>query len=68
MLSYIQGTIIQGTTTETGLKVKAFLLDRQYQKGVKVSDQQMGALNLERAETCPQWNYPIKPRIAYASQ
>ncbi len=63
MLSYIQGT-----TTETGLKVKAFLLDRQYQKGVRVSDQEMEGLNLERADTCPQWNYTIKPRMAYASQ
>ncbi len=62
MLSYIQGT-----TTETGLKVKAFLLDRQYEKGVKVSAQEMEALNLERAEISPQWNYTIKPRIAYAS-
>ncbi len=62
MLSYIQGT-----TTETGLKVKAFLLDRQYEKGVKVSDQEMEALNLERAEISPQWNYTIKPRIGYAS-
>ena len=63
MLSYIRGT-----TTATGLKVKAFLLDRVYEKGVKVSDQEMEALNLERADTCPQWNYTIKPGMAYASQ
>ncbi len=63
MLSYIRGT-----TTETGLKVKAFLLDQQYEKGVKVSDQEMQALNLERADTCPHWNYTIKPHsVAYTS-
>ena len=55
---------IRGTTTETGLKVKAFLQERQYQKGVKVSDQEMEALNLERPKTCPHWNYTIKPRMA----
>lgn len=60
-------TYIRGTTTETGLKVKAFLLDRHYEKGMKVSDQEMQALNLERPDTSPQWNYTIKPRRANAS-
>lgn len=62
MLSYIRGT-----TTQTGLKVKAHLVDGHYEKGVKVSDQQMEALELERHEVCPNWNYTIRPRsIAYA--
>jgi hypothetical protein len=60
MLAYIRGT-----TTETGLKVKAFLLDRHYEKGIKVSDQEMQALNLARPDTSPQWNYTIKPRRAH---
>ncbi len=62
MLSYIRGT-----TTATGLKVKAFLLDQPYLKGMKVSDQEMKALNLERHDRCPQWNYTIKPQRAYTS-
>ena len=62
MLSYIRGT-----TTETGLKVKAFIVDGHYEKGVKVSDQEMEALNLERHDTCPQWNYTIKPQRVYTS-
>jgi hypothetical protein len=45
------------------LKVKAFLLDKHYEKGVKVSDQEMEDLNLERHETCLQWNYTIKPQM-----
>ena len=62
MLSYIRGT-----STQTGLKVMAHLLDGQYEKGVKVSDQQMEALELERHQVCPNWNYTIRPRsIAYA--
>lgn len=53
---------IRGTTTETGLRVKAFLLEREYEKGVKVSNQEMEALNLKRHDICPNWNYTIKPR------
>jgi hypothetical protein len=59
MLSYIRGT-----TTEAGLKVRAFLVDRVYEKGRKVSDQEMKALNLQRRRVCPTWNYVIKPRCA----
>jgi len=62
MLAYMRGT-----TTETGLKVKASVLDGHYEKGAKVSDEQMEALNLERHDVCPNWNYTIKPRqMAYA--
>jgi hypothetical protein len=53
---------IRGTTTETGLAVEAVLLDREYKKGIKVSDQEMAALNLHRRTICPKWNYIIKPR------
>jgi hypothetical protein len=59
MLGYIQGT-----TTETGLKVKAFLVDRVYKKSIRVSNQEMKALNLQRRRVCPAWNYVIKPRCA----
>ena len=59
MLAYIRGT-----TTETGLEVKASLLDQEYEKSIKVSDKEMAALNLERRRVCPNWNYIIKPRCA----
>ena len=59
MLGYIRDT-----TTETGLKVKAFLIDREYKKGIKVSNKEMAALNLVRRRICPNWNYVIKPRCA----
>lgn len=55
---------ICGTTTETGLMVKAILTNKVYQKGIKVSNQEMKALNLTRRRVCPQWNYVIKPRAA----
>ncbi len=52
---------IRGTTTKTGLKVKAFFNEKIYEKGLKVTDTEMEALNLERSNICPQWNYTIRP-------
>jgi hypothetical protein len=59
MLAYIRGT-----TTEAGLEVNAFLLDRAYKTGIKVSAREMKSLNLHRRSVCPNWNYVIKPRCA----
>ena len=57
--------LIRGTTTEAGLQVKAFLLDTVYQTGIKVSNKEIDALNLQRRSVCPNWNYVIKPREAF---
>lgn len=56
---------IRGTTTRTGLQVTAFLVAQVFAKGLKVSDETMAALNLERHDTCPNWNYTIRPRTDY---
>jgi hypothetical protein len=37
------------------------LTDKQYTTGIKISDEQMEALNLHPHDTLPQWNYTIKP-------
>ncbi len=55
---------IRGTATATGLKVKAFVVDKVYEKGLKVSDAVMERLNLERHAVCPNWNYTLRPRPA----
>lgn len=55
---------IRDTTTETGLRVKATLSRKVYQKRIKISDKQMATLNLTRRQVCPQWNYIIRPRAA----
>jgi len=52
---------IRDTTTKTGLKVKAYLNEKIYEKGLKVTDAEMKALNLERSAICPQWNYTLRP-------
>lgn len=53
---------IRGTRTDSGLKVRASLLDRSYPAHVRVPDCQMQELNLTRHRVCPQWNYTIRPR------
>jgi hypothetical protein len=55
-------SLIRGTTTTTGLQVKASQLLGHYPTKVKVSDAQMAELNLTRRKICPQWNYVIHPR------
>jgi len=52
---------IRGTTTETGLVVTAEWRDKKYTKGIKVSDAEMAELCIEHNDTCPRWNYTIKP-------
>ncbi len=53
---------IRGTTTQTGLTVRASLLDGQYAKGQKVSEKHMLQLNIEMGPVCPRWNYTLRPR------
>ena len=55
--------LIEETETTTGLQVKAWFVEKAYQKGIKVSDVEMATLALEAHATCPQWNYTIRPRI-----
>jgi transposase len=58
MLGYIRGT-----TTRTGLLVKAQLDEDTYRKGQKVSREEMDQLNLKRHDVCPEWNYTLSPRL-----
>ena len=53
--------LIGATTTETGLKVVCELDDNLYPKGIIVSDEELAALNIVRAEFHGEWNYTIKP-------
>ena len=53
--------LIKGTKTRTGLKVKAKLIYKEYQKGESVTDEEMAQLNIEYHEICEIWNYTIRP-------
>jgi hypothetical protein len=54
--------LIGATTTKSGLKVECALDTRAYQKGIKVSDAEMAALDITGDAFHPEWNYTIKPR------
>ncbi len=53
--------LIGNTRTKTGLVVRAALDRRTYRKGIKVSDEEMEALNIRRARFHGDWNYTILP-------
>ena len=52
----------RSTTTCGGLKVKAYLVRKDYPKGVKVTDEQMKQLCLNAHITQPARTYTLKPR------
>ena len=54
--------LIGGTKMRTGLKVKAVLDTNEYETGIKVSDEQLGEIQLRRHKVHPAWNYTISPR------
>ena len=56
--------LIAATTTNTGLKVYAHLDDREYEKGVEVTDDQLAAVNITRNSFHGEWNYSVTPSVA----
>jgi hypothetical protein len=55
--------LIAGTSTSTGLKIYAQLDDRQYPKGIEVTDEQLDAVNITRDTSHGDWNYTITPSL-----
>jgi Rhodopirellula transposase DDE domain len=53
--------LISQTTTSTGLKVYARLDPTVYPKKIKVTKQQIAAVNITGHEWHPEWNYRISP-------
>jgi Rhodopirellula transposase DDE domain len=53
--------LIANTTTQTGLKIRAELDTRHYPIGLSVTDAELAALNLKRAEFHGEWNYTLSP-------
>ena len=56
-------SLIGSTKTTKGLKVTCCLDENKYPKGIKVSDKELEALNIERADFHGEWNYTIHPRV-----
>jgi transposase len=53
--------LIANTTTRKGLRVQAGLDTAAYPKGIKISDDQLAQVRLERAAFHGDWNYTILP-------
>ena len=51
------------TKTQTGLRVQVTSFDTIYQKGLSVTDVEMNLLMIHKHDTCPNWNYTIRPRF-----
>lgn len=57
-------SLISATTTKSGLKVQCMLDKNEYPKGIKISDVQMGKINLIKKDFRGDWNYSIKPIVS----
>ncbi len=65
MVSYEKALkFINTTKTSTGLKIKAHLVGKNYEKNVTISDKEMKSISLERHNVMPKLNYTITPRIS----
>jgi hypothetical protein len=54
----------KGSNTKTGLQIEAYLDEREYIKGHKVSDKEFKELNITTGKELGKWNYTIAPREA----
>ena len=50
---------INDTKTEPGLRIKAYLDEREYVKGIKVSDEEFKSLKILKRSRLGNWNYTI---------
>ena len=55
--------LIASTKTSKGLKVKSKLDLSVYEKGIKISDNELNEINLQRDDFHGEWNYKIIPNI-----
>ncbi len=54
--------LIGNTTTDNGLHIKAELDVNSYKTGIKVTDEELAALNIVEADFHGNWNYTISPK------
>jgi len=53
--------LIRGTTTQTGLTVRAELDEKTYRTGIKISNKELKKINMECNKFHSEWNYIIHP-------
>lgn len=54
-------SLIAATTTRKGLKVRAEVNEKSYPSGVKVTDDEISSINMQRDDFHGNWNYEISP-------
>jgi len=54
--------LIAATTTKTGLEVRCELDPNSYPAGIKISDDELNAMNIVRHDFHGDWNYTIRPK------
>jgi len=54
--------LIGNTTTDSGLRIRSQLDENSYEAGIKVSDEELAELAIERDEFHGEWNYRLRPR------
>ena len=54
--------LIGNTTTEAGLYIKSALDENHYDQGIKVSDDELATLAIERDGFHGEWNYRLRPK------
>ena len=59
--------LIAATTNRVGLKVACRLDTNAYPKAIKVSDEELAAVNIQRDSFHGEWNYTISPRASLKS-
>jgi transposase len=55
--------LIASTKTSKGLKVKSKLDSAVYEKGIKISDNELKNINILKDDFHGEWNYTIKPKM-----
>jgi hypothetical protein len=55
--------LIASTKTEKGLEVTCELDTKTYDTGIKITEEEMKTINLEKNDFHGEWNYTIKPEI-----
>jgi len=52
---------IRNTRTKTGLRIETYFDEKEYEKGLKVGDEEFKQLNITTNNELGNWNYSIAP-------
>jgi hypothetical protein len=55
--------LIGSTTTKAGLRIEAELDTNTYKMGIRISNEELAKVRLEKASFHGEWNYTIAPRV-----